>query len=453
MKIAWGRLLVVLVASAPVAARDLPGRHQRQRPIDAPASAPPSAPLEHQGQRPILLLKVLDQRPHIYPDYLTQPAGVVSTGAGTSEPSGMEGVVASRLRLALEEYAHVADVSGAVLPCSGGEVPYGVVTVAIRTLTTGWEARAWSFRILAEATLSIDVSDRGGATASNGMVSGTAARKKFSGAPASVQRELIIEAVDVALATKIEEWKAGGTLDRLGLLSCSEIATAIGGNNGTAPPPAPSGKVALWSGSGVIVSRSGVVATNSHVVPSGAASVRVYRDVESRSYIARVLTRDETNDLLLLGVEGLQAPEIEACTTTEAKLGQEVLTLGFPNPAEFGDLRLSAGHVSGTTGIREDPTQFTITAPIQAGNSGGGVWDRSGRLVGIVVASLSPQYMLREHGTLPENVNFAVHVAYLELLLRRLGLPVAPDGASEPIAIDELALRLKSRAVRIEASR
>jgi len=49
-----------------------------------------------------------------------------------------------------------------------------------------------------------------------------------------------------------------------------------------------------------------------------------------------------------------------------------------------------------------------ITAPIQAGNSGGPLLDSGGKVVGIVTSKLNEIAMVQTTGTLSQNVNFAI---------------------------------------------
>lgn len=124
---------------------------------------------------------------------------------------------------------------------------------------------------------------------------------------------------------------------------------------------------------------------------------------------ADVSVRDEAHDLALLTVNGpLPAHQI-------AELG--------PNP-EQGARVESMGHAKGlwwsyssgdVAAIRFAPLGsepmlwIQTTTPISPGNSGGGLFDEDGRLIGVCSRSLtSPR---------AQNINFYVHTDYLRLLL------------------------------------
>ena len=69
-----------------------------------------------------------------------------------------------------------------------------------------------------------------------------------------------------------------------------------------------------------------------------------------------------------------------------------------------------------------DDRLLQITVAIQVGNSGGPVVTDTGFVVGVVVAKLDDLKMLKDTGTLPENVNFAVRASQLTPLLRGVNL-------------------------------
>ena len=58
-----------------------------------------------------------------------------------------------------------------------------------------------------------------------------------------------------------------------------------------------------------------------------------------------------------------------------------------------------------------------ISVPVQAGNSGGPLLNMDGEVVGVVVAKLSAVKVFQWTGDLPENVNYAIKVAYLRPLI------------------------------------
>jgi hypothetical protein len=82
-----------------------------------------------------------------------------------------------------------------------------------------------------------------------------------------------------------------------------------------------------------------------------------------------------------------------------------------------------------------DERLLQITIPIQPGNSGGPVATDSGMVVGVVVAKLNELAMLKDTGTLPQNVNFAIKSSELSSLLRGVNLSTAKKTANRADAV------------------
>jgi hypothetical protein len=157
----------------------------------------------------------------------------------------------------------------------------------------------------------------------------------------------------------------------------------------------------LTQGSGVII-RQGVVATNCHVVKSGTA-LQVKAD--KRTFQATLLFADVGRDLCLLHVDGLLAPPADLGTVNNLRPGARVYAVGAPRGLE---LTISEGLVSGLREL-EESTIIQTSAPISPGSSGGGLFDSSGRLVGITT------FMLAES----QNINFALPVDWLKSVQAR----------------------------------
>lgn len=143
-------------------------------------------------------------------------------------------------------------------------------------------------------------------------------------------------------------------------------------------------------GSGVVVS-PGVVVTNCHVTrDSKDISVKVGRE----EYRAAPLSSDEEHDLCRLSISGLPAPAVTLGSASQLKTGQRVFAIGAPQGLE---LTISEGIVSSLRPVA-DGTMIQTSAPISPGSSGGGLFDASGRLVGVVTFQ-------HKFG---QNLNFAV---------------------------------------------
>ncbi|MBQ6438563.1 MAG: trypsin-like peptidase domain-containing protein [Mogibacterium sp.] len=143
------------------------------------------------------------------------------------------------------------------------------------------------------------------------------------------------------------------------------------------------------AGSGVIVREDGYIATNYHVI-QGANKVEVTLH-NGESYTARIIGSDPANDIAVIKID--------------AK-GLTTATIGDSSTVDVGDLAVAIGNPLGqlggtaTTGIISaldrtldiEGTTLTLMqtdAAINGGNSGGGLFNNKGELIGIVESKAS----------------------------------------------------------------
>lgn len=168
--------------------------------------------------------------------------------------------------------------------------------------------------------------------------------------------------------------------------------------------------VAEYSGTGFLVA-PGRIVTNHHVVEPGK-TLAIWIDGAERP--ASLVSIDKENDLALLSAEVDGTPLIIPRSPAPA-VADEVAALGFPVHYIQGNaMKATFGRINALSGVRDNPAELQMDAPIQGGNSGGPLIDAAGRLVGINTASLSgPDF---------QNVNYAVKTATLLPLLDGLTL-------------------------------
>lgn len=139
-------------------------------------------------------------------------------------------------------------------------------------------------------------------------------------------------------------------------------------------------------GSGVVVRGDGIIVTNYHVI-GGGDEIRVVLS-DKREFSAKVVAKDEQNDLVALKIEGkdLNLPFIELDDLDALEVGDIVLAIGNP----FGlEQTVTSGIVSALNRTRvgkiNSAQSFIQTdASINPGNSGGAlVSAENGKLVGI----------------------------------------------------------------------
>ncbi|HUP90927.1 MAG TPA: serine protease [Solimonas sp.] len=169
----------------------------------------------------------------------------------------------------------------------------------------------------------------------------------------------------------------------------------------------------MSQGSAVVVG-PGLLVTNYHVVQN-SQQVRVTQG--GIEHTATVEATDPAHDVALLRATDVDAPAVAFGRSDEVRVGDTVYAIGSPRGLE---LSLSEGIVAAlrTSSDHDDGRLIQTTAPVSPGSSGGGLFDASARLVGLVSAQALEG----------QNLNFAVPVEWL----RRVGVEVQPAAAAAP---------------------
>jgi len=171
------------------------------------------------------------------------------------------------------------------------------------------------------------------------------------------------------------------------------------------------------SGTGFIITKDGYVLTCHHVI-KGAARIEIA--VEGKTYPATLVRDDPNNDLALLKING-SFPAIGFSSDRSAKMGQEVFTIGYPNPGLQGvSAKFTEGTINSLTGFQDDLRFYQISIPVQPGNSGGALLDENGNILGVIVAMLDAKTTFKITGSLPQNVNYAVKSLYAQAMIDTL---------------------------------
>mgnify|MGYP001268687116 CR=1 FL=1 len=215
----------------------------------------------------------------------------------------------------------------------------------------------------------------------------------------------------------------------------------------TASAPPPKARVKS-TGSGIIVSSAGTVLTNAHVVEA-CREVRV-AGADGVRHTARVGGADGTNDLALLWAPGLKAAGL-AFRVAPVRPGQPIVTLGYPLTGLLAPQVVNGtGSVSSLAGLNNDARMLQISAPVQAGNSGGPVVDLSGAVIGVVVSKLDAARVYELTGDIPQNVNFAIKGSIARTFLEANGVTPMTAAPSPEESVPDVVERVKASTVLIE---
>ena len=143
----------------------------------------------------------------------------------------------------------------------------------------------------------------------------------------------------------------------------------------------PREQVERFLGSGAIVTEDGYILTNNHLV-GGADEVTVTL-LDKREFTAKVVGSDKRTDVAVLKIDAENLPTIQLGKSSELRLGQTVLAIGYP----FGvGQTVTMGIISGLAkpiAAEVDVDFIQTDAAINPGNSGGALINTSGELIGI----------------------------------------------------------------------
>ena len=151
-------------------------------------------------------------------------------------------------------------------------------------------------------------------------------------------------------------------------------------------------QVESGAGSGVIISSDGYILTCAHVV-DGASNITV--TINDKDYTATLVGEDTTSDIAVIKIDADGLTPATVGDSDSLKVGQNVMAVGNP----LGELggTVTGGMISAlnrSVTIQGSSSVNTMSliqmdASVSPGNSGGGLFNMNGELVGIVNAKSS----------------------------------------------------------------
>ncbi|HEX4469549.1 MAG TPA: trypsin-like peptidase domain-containing protein [Gemmatimonadaceae bacterium] len=153
----------------------------------------------------------------------------------------------------------------------------------------------------------------------------------------------------------------------------------------------PQQRSAAGLGTGFIVRSNGVIVTNAHVV-QGATQVSVMMR-DGKTFPAKILGSDETNDLAVIQIEASGLPVAKLGNSDNLLIGEWAIAIGNPYGFLLGNSEpsVTAGVISGTgrnlvargEGSAAYFDMIQTDASINPGNSGGPLVDADGEVIGV----------------------------------------------------------------------
>ena len=151
-------------------------------------------------------------------------------------------------------------------------------------------------------------------------------------------------------------------------------------------------QVESGAGSGVIISSDGYILTCAHVV-DGASNITV--TINDKDYTATLVGEDTTSDIAVIKIDANGLTPATVGDSDSLKVGQNVMAVGNP----LGELggTVTGGMISALnrsvtiqgTSSTNTMSLIQMDASVSPGNSGGGLFNMNGELVGIVNAKSS----------------------------------------------------------------
>ena len=145
------------------------------------------------------------------------------------------------------------------------------------------------------------------------------------------------------------------------------------------------------AGSGVIIEKSGIIVTNYHVI-KGAKTVTV-RLKDGNEYSASLIGSHPDGDIAVIKIDAgdKELTVAPLGCSADLEVGEDIIVLGNPLGSLGGTL--TTGIISAKDRIIDvdgvDMVLLQTNAAVNPGNSGGGMFNMAGELVGIINAKIS----------------------------------------------------------------
>ena len=177
-------------------------------------------------------------------------------------------------------------------------------------------------------------------------------------------------------------------------------------------------------GSGFFVTDDGKLVTNYHVIDHpGVSEIRAQIPSTHAVYIAKgIISGNRADDIAILQFDAKNTPFVKRGDSSVLKAGQKVIAIGAPLGL---DNTVSEGVISNTERLFRDRKLIQFTAPISPGNSGGGLFDKQGLVIGVPSESIP--------GTKEQpgqNLNFAIPINLVSDIIAAKQTSLPTDQAS-----------------------
>jgi S1-C subfamily serine protease len=215
------------------------------------------------------------------------------------------------------------------------------------------------------------------------------------------------------------------------------------------------------AGTGMVLTSSGEVLTNNHVI-RGATTIKIVVPGTGRSYTAKVLGYDVSDDVAVLKASGASNLKTVRRATSGVRVGQAVKAVG--NAGGTGALVSASGVVTAVSraitvsdeqgGSARLTGLIETNAALQPGDSGGPLFNAAGKVIGMDTAA-STGYAYRD---VASRDGYAIPIAKATTIAKQieagkasarihvggtafLGVALAPDAYGEGVVVATVVQR------------
>jgi S1-C subfamily serine protease len=194
-------------------------------------------------------------------------------------------------------------------------------------------------------------------------------------------------------------------------------------------------------GTGFLINRKGYVITDYHVV-SNAKTVQIkgIGGDFTTLYGADLVAYDVDLDIALLKIKNpnISFDSIPYILSSETNAeGTKSLVMGYPLTKETGEkIKVTECTISSQNGYKGSISQYTFSAPMQAGNSGSPLFNDKGEVIGLVNTKFG----------VAEVSGYAVKSQYIQTFLKLAGIQPQgmPSSTMTNITLTDRAAKLKN---------